>query len=130
MHKKGLKLKTSPLIKNLQFSSNLADIQAKLPINEVVILTKFHKDCKNNCWFFTYTEIFGVYPFLCITYYVQTQDKRSSHFYNKPASSRGLNENVDQVINKQYILLCFGFNLICPKTDDLAFNKMLFYYRL
>ena len=46
MHKKGHKLKTSPLIKNPQFSSNLADIQAKLPTHEVVILTKFHKDCK------------------------------------------------------------------------------------
>ena len=46
MHKKGYKLKTSPLIKNPQFSSNLADIQAKLPTHEVVILTKFHKDCK------------------------------------------------------------------------------------
>ena len=46
MHKKGHKLKTSPLIKNPQFSSNLADIQAKLPKHEVVILTKFHKDCK------------------------------------------------------------------------------------
>ena len=39
-------LKISPLIKNPQFSSTLADIQAKLPTHEVVILTKFHKDCK------------------------------------------------------------------------------------
>ena len=31
MHKKGHKLKTSPLVKNPQFSSNLADTQAKLP---------------------------------------------------------------------------------------------------
>ena len=46
MHKKGHKLKTSPLIKNLPFSSNLADIQAKLPTREVIILTKFHKNCK------------------------------------------------------------------------------------
>ena len=46
MHKKGHKLKTSPLIKNSQFSSNLADIQTKLLAHEVVILTKFHKDCK------------------------------------------------------------------------------------
>ena len=44
MHKKGHKLKTSPL--NPQFSSNLADIEAKLPTHEVIILTKFHKDCK------------------------------------------------------------------------------------
>ena len=43
MHKKGHKLKTSPLTENPQFSSNLADIQAT---HEVVILTKFHKDCK------------------------------------------------------------------------------------
>ena len=46
MHKKRHKLKTSPLIKDPQFSSNFADIQAKLPTHEVVILTKFHKDCK------------------------------------------------------------------------------------
>ena len=46
MHKRGHKRKTSPLIKNPQFSSNLADIQAKLPSQEVLILTKFHKDCK------------------------------------------------------------------------------------
>ena len=48
MHKKGHKLKTSPLIKNPQFSSNVADINAKLPTHEVVILTKFHKDGKKN----------------------------------------------------------------------------------
>ena len=46
MHKKGHKLKTSPLIEKTKFSSNLAVIQAKLPTHEVVILTKFHKDCK------------------------------------------------------------------------------------
>ena len=46
MPKKGRKQKTSPLIKNPQFSSNLADIQAKLPTHEVVVLIKFHKDCK------------------------------------------------------------------------------------
>ena len=46
MHKKGHKLKTSSLIKNQQFSSNLADIRAKLPTHEVDILTLFHKDCK------------------------------------------------------------------------------------
>ena len=33
-------------MKNPQFSSSLADIQAKLLTHEVVILTKFHKDCK------------------------------------------------------------------------------------
>ena len=48
MHKKGHKLKTSPLVKNPQFSSNLADIQAKLSTHKVVILTKFHKDCERN----------------------------------------------------------------------------------
>ena len=39
-------LKTSPLAKNLPFSSNSAHIQAKLPTHEVVNPTKFHKDCK------------------------------------------------------------------------------------
>ena len=59
MHNKRLKLKNSPLIKNPQFSSDLADIQAKLPTLELVILPKFHKDskkllifCKHrNFWF-------------------------------------------------------------------------------
>ena len=46
MHEKGQKLKTSPLVKNPQFSSNLADIQAKLPTHGAIILTKFHKECK------------------------------------------------------------------------------------
>ena len=46
MHKKRQKLKTSPLVKNPHFSSNLADIQAKLPTHEAIILTKFHKECK------------------------------------------------------------------------------------
>ena len=45
MHKKGHKLKTSPLVKNPQFSSNLADTYAKLPTHEAIILTKFHKEC-------------------------------------------------------------------------------------
>ena len=40
MHKKGHKHETSPKI------HNLADIQAKLPTHEAIILTKFHKECK------------------------------------------------------------------------------------
>ena len=67
MPKKEHKFKTSSLIKKSQFSSNLADIQAKVFTLEVVILTKFHKDCENIVDFFTYTEIFGLCPFLCIT---------------------------------------------------------------
>ena len=70
MHKKGYKLKTASSIENLQFSSNLANIQAKSLKLEVVILTKFHKDCKKIVDFFTYTEIFDLYPFLCITLYI------------------------------------------------------------
>ena len=46
MHKKEHKLKTSTLVKNPQFSTNLADNQAKLPTHEAIILTKFHKECK------------------------------------------------------------------------------------
>ena len=46
MPKKGHKLKTSPLIKNSQFLSNLANIQVRLTTHEVVILIKFHQDCK------------------------------------------------------------------------------------
>ena len=70
MHKKGHKLKTSPLIKNPQFSSNLADIQAKLPTHEVVILTKFHKDCKKIVDFlltqkFLVCALFYASPFRC-----------------------------------------------------------------
>ena len=46
MHEKGHKLKNSPSVKNLQFSSSLANIQAKSPTHEAIILTKFHKECK------------------------------------------------------------------------------------
>ena len=81
MHKKGHKLKTSPLIKNPQFSSNLADIQAKLPTHEVVILTKFHKDCKKIVDFLL-TEILGLCPFLCIILYVQSIDDCRGRFKN------------------------------------------------
>ena len=55
MHKKGHKLKTSPLIEDPQFSSNLADIKAKLPTHKVVILTKFYEDFK---------KILGFCPFM------------------------------------------------------------------
>ena len=44
--KKLDRLKILPLVKNPQFSFNLGHNQAKLPTHEVVILTKFHKDCK------------------------------------------------------------------------------------
>ena len=63
MHEKGHKLKTLPLIKNLQFSSNLADIQPKLPTHEVDILTLFHKDCKKN-FDFLLTQKFLVCAYL------------------------------------------------------------------
>ena len=33
-----------PLVKNQQFLSNQADIQAVLPTLELVVLTTFHKD--------------------------------------------------------------------------------------
>ena len=46
MHKKEHKLKTSSIVKNSQFSSNLADIQAKIHTHEAIILPKFHKECK------------------------------------------------------------------------------------
>ena len=37
-------LKISPLVKNPQFLSNQADIQAIVPTHGLVIVTKFHKD--------------------------------------------------------------------------------------
>ena len=40
------------LMKNLQFSSNQADIQPKLPIHELVILVKYQIDCKKIVYFF------------------------------------------------------------------------------
>ena len=46
MHRKEHKLIISPLVKNQQFLSDLADIQAKLFTCEAIILTKFHKECK------------------------------------------------------------------------------------
>ena len=44
MQKKLDRLKISPLVKNPQFLSNQADIQAIVPTHGLVILTKFHKD--------------------------------------------------------------------------------------
>ena len=44
MQKKLDWLKISPLVKNPQFLSNQADIQAIVPTHGLVILTKFHKD--------------------------------------------------------------------------------------
>ena len=46
MQKKLDWLKFSPLVKNPQFLSNQADIQAIEPTHGLVILTKFHKDCQ------------------------------------------------------------------------------------
>ena len=37
-------LKNWLLVKNSQFLSNQADIQATLPTHELIILTKFHND--------------------------------------------------------------------------------------
>ena len=44
MQKKLDWLKKLLLVKDSQFLSNQADIQAILPTHELVILTKFHKD--------------------------------------------------------------------------------------
>ena len=44
MQKKLDWLKISPLVKNPQFLSNQADIQAIEPTHGLVILTEFHKD--------------------------------------------------------------------------------------
>ena len=63
MHKKGHKLKTSPLVKNTQFLSNLADIQAKLPTHEAIILTKFHKECKKIVDFLLRQKVFACAPY-------------------------------------------------------------------
>ena len=46
MQKKLDWLKSLPLVKNPQFLSNQADIQAILPTHGLVIFTKFHKDWK------------------------------------------------------------------------------------
>ena len=40
-------LKILPVVKNPQFLSNQADIQAILPTHELFILIKFHKLAKN-----------------------------------------------------------------------------------
>ena len=47
---------------NQKFSSNMADIQAKLPTHEVVILTMFHKDGKKIVDFLL-TQNFWFVPF-------------------------------------------------------------------
>ena len=44
MQKKLDWLKNWLLVKNPQFLSNQADIQATLPTHELIILTKFHTD--------------------------------------------------------------------------------------
>ena len=44
MEKKLDWLKISPIVKNLQFLSDQAEIQAILPTHELFIFTKFHKD--------------------------------------------------------------------------------------
>ena len=44
MQKKLDWLKILPLVKNPQFLSNQANIQAIVPTHGLVILTKFHKD--------------------------------------------------------------------------------------
>ena len=44
MQKKLDWLKISPVVQNLQFLSDQAEIQAILPTHELVILIKFHKD--------------------------------------------------------------------------------------
>ena len=46
-----------PLVKNQQFLSNQADIQAVLPTLELVVLTKFHKDWQKIVDFFRNNEI-------------------------------------------------------------------------
>ena len=48
MQKKLDWLKIFPLVKNSQFLSNEADIQAILSTHELVILSKFHKDWQKN----------------------------------------------------------------------------------
>ena len=48
MEKKLDWLKNWPLVKNLQFLSNQADIKATLPTHELIILTKFYKDWQEN----------------------------------------------------------------------------------
>ena len=44
MQKKLDWLKISPLVKNPQFLSNQADIQANLPTHWLIILSNFHND--------------------------------------------------------------------------------------
>ena len=64
---------TSPLTKDSQFSSNLTDIQAKLPTHELVSLTKFHNDCEKIVDFLL-TQTFLV----CALFYASPFRKHSS----------------------------------------------------
>ena len=57
MQKKIDWFKISKLIKNQQFLSNQADIQAILPTHELVILTKFHKDWSKNMEFLAVVKL-------------------------------------------------------------------------
>ena len=83
IHKKGHKLKTSPLIKDPQFSSILADIKAKLPTHKVVILTKFHEDCKNIVDFLLKQKVL-----VCALFYASPftslETVNNDHYSNEP----------------------------------------------
>ena len=51
-------------MKNPQFLSNQADIQAILPTHELIILTKFHKDCQKIVYFSVIAKFWASLIFL------------------------------------------------------------------
>ena len=53
-------LKIWPLVKDPQFSSDQTDIQAILPIQELVILIKFHKNWQEIADIFSNSEILSL----------------------------------------------------------------------
>ena len=67
MQKKLDWLKILPVVKNLQFLSDQAEIQAILPTHELFILTKFDADWSKNVDFFIRSISFGQYDFILIS---------------------------------------------------------------
>ena len=113
MHKKGHKLKNSPLVKNPQFSSNLADIQAKLPTHEAIILTKFHKEWKK-CWFFYLNKKFWPVPLF--------MHHPLLGWMEKSLCNHAVPYNILTYLNNHANSQCL-VNYVCPRTvtaDDLA----------
>ena len=69
MQKKLYWLKISPVVKNLQFLFDQAEIQAILPTHVLLILTKFHKNWQKIVDFLAIVKFCASPVFFCISLY-------------------------------------------------------------